>query len=92
VTSIKVGIDTGRLDDGEAATSAYGVARGGMVVIDEVKANRICAQCFPDLQIACSVDIFAHPAVGNALGGKALSDAVFKALFEGAHAGIPTPP
>ncbi len=71
------------LDDGEAATIAYGVARGGVVVIDEVKANRICAQHFPDLQIACSVDIFAHPAVGNALGSKALSDAVFKALFEG---------
>jgi predicted nucleic acid-binding protein len=71
------------LDDGEAATIAYGVARGGVVVIDEVKANRICAQCFPNLQLACSVDIIAHPAVGNALGSKALSDAVFKALFEG---------
>lgn len=71
------------LDDGEAATIAYAVAKGGIALIDEVKANRICTELFPELRIACSVDVFAHEAVQNALGRRALADAVFNALFEG---------
>lgn len=71
------------LDDGEAATIAYAVAQGGIALIDEVKANRICAELFPDLRVACSVDVFAHEAVQNALGKRCLADAVFNALFEG---------
>jgi predicted nucleic acid-binding protein len=71
------------LDDGEAATIAYAVARGGIAVIDEVKASRICAELFPDLPIACSVDVFAHEAVQNAFGKDRLADAIFNALSQG---------
>ena len=71
------------LDDGEAATIAHAVAQCGIALIDEAKANRICAELFPDLRIACSVDVFAHEAVQNALGRRRLADAVFNALFEG---------
>ena len=35
------------LDDGEAATIAYAVSRKAVALIDERKANRICAERFP---------------------------------------------
>jgi predicted nucleic acid-binding protein len=71
------------LDDGEAATIGHAVARNGVALIDEGKAVRICAQLYPALPIGCSVDIFAHPAVGAALGRASLADAVFNALCHG---------
>jgi predicted nucleic acid-binding protein len=71
------------LDDGEAATIAYAVAHGGAAVIDEVKANRICAELFPALRMACSVDVFAHQSVQKALGRDCLADAIFNALSQG---------
>jgi predicted nucleic acid-binding protein len=71
------------LDDGEAATIAYAVAHEGMTIIDERKANRICAEKFPALRIGCTVDIFAHPAVRNNLGHEPLAAAVFNALSQG---------
>ena len=71
------------LDDGEAATIAYAVANSGIALIDERKANRICAQCFPELRIACTVDVFMHPDVQNQLGKEALADGVFHALCHG---------
>ena len=71
------------LDDGEAGTIAYALAGGGIPIIDEAKANRICAELFPDLRLACSVDIFANRAVGDALGNETLADAVFNALYHG---------
>ena len=71
------------LDDGEAATIAYAVANNGIALIDEKKANRICAQRFPELRLACTVDIFVHPNVQSELGREVLADTVFNALFHG---------
>jgi predicted nucleic acid-binding protein len=71
------------LDDGEAATIAWAVAHGGIAVVDERKATRLCAQLFPHLCVGCTVDILAHPAVGFSLGKEMLAAAVFKALQNG---------
>jgi predicted nucleic acid-binding protein len=71
------------LDDGEAATIAYAVANGATAVIDEKKANRICAERFPELTVICTVDLLAHPAVRDNLGDELLADAVYGALYNG---------
>ena len=71
------------LDDGEAATIAYAVEHGAIALLDERKANRICATRFPELGIGCTVDVLAHAAVMGALGGEQLGDAVFDALYHG---------
>jgi predicted nucleic acid-binding protein len=71
------------LDDGEAATIAYAAANNGIALIDEKKANRICAERFPELRLACTVDIFMHPNVQSELGTEALADTVFNALCHG---------
>jgi predicted nucleic acid-binding protein len=71
-------IDT--LDDGEAATVAYAAEVGATAVIDERKANRICATRFEKLATASTVDILAHAEIGKALGRENLANAVFSAL------------
>jgi len=71
------------LDDGEAATIAYAAAHGGVPVVDERKATRICGERFPGLRTACTVDILAHPDVQGGLGKDALAEAVFNALYNG---------
>lgn len=71
------------LDDGEAATIAYAVSQNAIALIDERKANRICAERFPNLRVGCTVDIFTHPEVQRALGREALVSAVFNALHQG---------
>lgn len=68
------------LDDGEAATIAYASENGAIPIIDERKATRICGERFPALRIGCTVDLFAHPEVGKALGQHRLSEAVLKSL------------
>jgi len=71
------------LDDGEAATIAYAVAHAGTALIDERKATRISTERYPELRIACTVDILMHQNVQRQLGPDLLSDAVFKALRDG---------
>jgi predicted nucleic acid-binding protein len=71
------------LDDGEAATIACALALGGAALIDERKATRICAERFPQLRVACTVDLLTHPAVEERLGTSLLADAVFRALRNG---------
>jgi predicted nucleic acid-binding protein len=78
-----VGPATLTLDDGDAATIAYAVSQRAIALIDERKANRICAQRFPYLRVGCTVDIFTHPDVQHALGKKSLASAVFNALYQG---------
>ena len=68
------------LDDGEAATIALAVETGAVALIDERKATRICAERFPSVLLASSVDLIAHPGVQRALGLQALAQAVFSAL------------
>lgn len=69
------------LDDGEAATVAHAIGQGAAAVIDERKANRICAERFPQLPIASTVDLMLHPLVVDAVGAEAIGDAVFQALI-----------
>lgn len=69
------------LDDGEAATIAYAVGRGGGVaLIDERKARTICADRFPTLRLASSVDVLCHGLVTRVLGETGQRDAIFRAL------------
>ena len=81
--SLVVGPAVSTLDDGEAATIAYAIEHHGIAVIDERKANRLCAQNFPTLRLGCTVDILTHTAVEASLGIDNLADAVFKALYHG---------
>jgi predicted nucleic acid-binding protein len=71
-------VDT--LDDGEAASIAYALEAGGVALIDERKAQRICAERFPVLGTASSVDLFAHPKIEEQLGRHDLAAAVLRAL------------
>jgi len=66
-----------------AATIAFAVARGGIAIVDERKATRLCAQLFPELCVGCTVDMLAYPAVRLSLGAELLAEAVFKALRDG---------
>lgn len=68
------------LDDGEAATIAAAASRCSVVVVDERKARRICSEEFPETFQASTVDIFAHPSIGQELGRNKLADAVHAAL------------
>lgn len=68
------------LDDGEAATIAYASEHGGIPLLDERKANRICGQRFANLRPASTIDVLAHGSVQEALGRQELGNAVFKAL------------
>jgi predicted nucleic acid-binding protein len=58
-----VGTAVKTLDDGEAATIAYAAALGGIPIIDERKATRICGERFPALALACTVGVLAHPEI-----------------------------
>ena len=68
------------LDDGEAATIAYAVGRGAVALIDERKARRICADRFPTLRLASTVDVLCHGLVNRLLGETGQHDAIFLAL------------
>ena len=68
------------LDDGEAATIAHAVGRGAVALIDERKARTICADRFPTLRLASSVDVLCHGLVERALGETGQRDAIFRAL------------
>ena len=78
--SLVIGPAEATLDDGEAATIAHAVVSGGVVVIDERKAKRICAKRYPGLVIHTTVDLFATPSVEAHLGKVALADALFNSL------------
>jgi predicted nucleic acid-binding protein len=80
---LAVGAAAATLDDGEAATIAYALAHAGTALIDERKATRICAHRFPQLQVACTVDVLVHPEVQRRLGADLLGDVVFRALRDG---------
>ena len=73
------------LDDGEAATIAYALEMEphAIPLIDERKANRICAARFAGLVTGSTVDLLAQDDVRAALGCVRLADAVFNALRDG---------
>jgi predicted nucleic acid-binding protein len=78
-----VGPAVSTLDDGEAATIAHAIDIGGIALVDERKATRLCGERYPDLRLGCTVDIFAHPTIVERLDEAALADAVFNALTYG---------
>ncbi len=84
-----VGAAVDTLDDGEAATIAYAVEHGGIAIIDEKKATRLCGERFPALSLTSTVDILLHPDVRRHLGEQALRDAVFAALRDARMAVFP---
>ena len=71
------------LDDGEAATIAYALEHCATAIIDERKANKICAERFGTLSTGCTIDLLAHSEIETALGRKGLADGVFNALYYG---------
>lgn len=78
------GSSVGSLGDGEAATIASAFANGAWAALDERKARRICAERYPSVKVASTVDILAHPSVTAALSKKELFAAILAAL-EVAH-------
>ena len=79
------GLAAQTLDDGEAATIAHALETEppAIPLIDERKANRICAHRFADLVTGSTVDLLAQDDVQAALGSARLADAVFDALLGG---------
>ena len=73
------------LDDGEAATIAHALETEPPAVplIDERKANRICAERFAALVTGSTVDLLAQGDVRTALGPERLAEAIFNALRHG---------
>jgi predicted nucleic acid-binding protein len=78
------------LDDGEAATIAYGAMQKAIPVIDERKATRVASEFFPDLPLCNSVDLLSHPAVLESLGPARLAEAVGSALLVARMRVLPT--
>lgn len=78
--SLVIGPATETLDDGEAATIAQAIALNAIPVIDERKANRLCATRYPDLGLASSLDILLQPSVTQALGLDGLRQGTVRAL------------
>lgn len=68
------------LDDGEAATIAYAQEVGGIAVIDERKATRLCADMFPDQILVSTAQILLEDAVERSLGPSNRVDAIIGAL------------
>ena len=71
------------LDDGEAATIAYALEHSATALIDERKANNICAERFEALLTGCTVDLLAHATIVAGLGRTGQAEAVFNALYYG---------
>jgi predicted nucleic acid-binding protein len=78
--TLVIGDAIATLDDGEAATIAHALEVGGIAVVDERKARRICGQRFTGLQLATTMDILTFPEVETVLGKSTLSDVIFCAL------------
>jgi len=68
------------LDDGEAATIGYAHEVGGIALIDERKAIKLCADAYPELTLITTVQILLHPTVIEALGPSEHIDVIMAAL------------
>lgn len=68
------------LDDGEAATIAYAIEVGGIAVIDEKKARRMCEEKFTNLRLLSTVDLLLDDLISNALGLIGQADSIYNAL------------
>ncbi len=68
------------LDDGEAATIAIAIEYGGVAILDERKARRMCGAHFPGLLQACTAQLLLEV---RALGKAAQAEAMINALRKG---------
>ena len=68
------------LDDGEAATIALAHEIGGVAMIDERKAHRICAQRYPSVAVMPSIRLLLDPSVTEILGVARQIQAIKNAL------------
>lgn len=69
------------VDDGEAATIAYGASHEAIAVIDDGKAIQISRRLYPALRLAHSIDIFSHSEVQKVLGSPALAEVLYDVLI-----------
>lgn len=76
------------LDDGEAATIGYACEVRAIALIDERKAQAICARDFRGLTVLSTVDLLTHELVLKRLGQKAQTEAIVNAL-RGARMRVP---
>lgn len=76
------GAATETLGDGEAATIAKAVEVGGLALLDDRKALRICIERFPGLRTSGTVDLLRDPRLAEALTERQLADAVFHAAHD----------
>ena len=68
------------LGDGEASTIAYAVEIGGIAVIDDKKAEKICQEKFPQISVVTTFDLLTQRAVKKALGENQHKEAIYNAL------------
>ena len=68
------------LGDGEASTIGHAVESGGVVVIDDRKAARICLERFPQVPQIMTFDLLDCEAVRKKLGKRQQKKAVYNAL------------
>ncbi len=70
------------LGDGEAATIAKALEVGGLALLDDRKALRICTERFPNLPTSGTVDLLRDSRLTEALTEPQLSDTVFRAVHD----------
>lgn len=68
------------LDDGEAATIGHACEAGAVALIDEKKAQTICAANFPQVIVRSTVDLLIHDLIAATLGQRAQAEAIVNAL------------
>lgn len=78
--SLVIGASGGTLDDGEAATIAFGADLGARALIEERKARRVAAERYAAVPLGCTVDLLKHEDVARALGMDGVAHALHNAL------------
>ena len=68
------------LGDGEASTIAYAAEIGGIAIIDDKKAEKICQEKFPHVSVVATFDLLTQSAVEKTLGEKRHKEAIYNAL------------
>lgn len=76
--SLVAGEDT--LDDGEASVIATAFERGGIAVLDERRARRICSTRYPDVAQATTIDLLSCSVVAKKLERSVLAQATYDAM------------
>ena len=76
------------LDDGEASVIARAAEIGGVAMIDEKKARRICEESFPRVATVTTIELLLDERIERALGKEGQGDAVYNALRK-AHMNVP---